>query len=412
MPSGGVGRIYDLLIVGGGQAARRAAEGARAVALDLSIAILGEELHAPYERPPLSKTALEHPEGIGACEIRSRETYDADRIDLHLGQRAVRLDRVRREVLTETGDVFGYGRLILATGSRPRTLPFSAAGSEKLLTLRTRDDAERLSAQLGPGVKLVVIGAGFIGLEVASSGLVRGAEVTVLEVADRALGRVLPRVVGERIADFHRAAGVDLRLGVAVRDVVQDQGEGLRLETSAGVFPANVVVVGVGVQPNVELAAEAGLAVDDGILVAADGSTADPNVFAAGEVTRHPVQGQGAPVRLESWQVAELQAEAAGRSAAGCPSEHSALPWFWSDQLGHNIQVLGDVSGEGLLVVRDYGGGSASFFAMDSTGRLRGIIAVDAGRDIAVARRLLTKGSAPRPEHLENVDTPLRQLLV
>jgi len=257
-----------------------------------------------------------------------------------------------------------------------------------------------------------VIGAGFIGLEVASAARGRGAEVTVLEAADRVLGRVLPAAAGERVAARHRAAGVALHLGVQVRDIGLDgEGGALRIDTSAGAFVADVVVVGIGVQPNVELAEAAGLAVDDGVCVAADGSTADPHVFAAGEVTQHPAFGYAEPMRFESWQIAELQAEAVGRTAAGQPTPHQAIPWFWSDQLGCNIQMLGRVPTDAELVTRQYPDGSASLFARDEAGRLIGLVAFDAGRDVAVVKRLLAKGAAPSADQLENVDTPLRQHL-
>jgi anthranilate 1,2-dioxygenase ferredoxin reductase subunit len=405
------GEAYDLLIVGGGQAARRAAEGARGVSPDLSIAILGEEAHAPYDRPPLSKAALENPEGFKACEIRDRESYGADRIDLHLRQRVIRIERETRTIVTETGDRFAYGALILATGSRVRRLPVAPALAERVLTLRTRDDAEQLAATLAPDVRVVVIGAGFIGLEVASAAVARRAKVTVLEAADRVLARVMPAAAAEYAAALHRAAGVALHLGVKVGDMGLDDCGAVRIETSTGAFLADVVVVGIGVRPNVELAEAAGLPVDDGILVAADGSTVDPHIFAAGEVTRHPAPGYEHPARFESWQVAELQAETAGRAAAGAPAAHQVIPWFWSDQLGCNIQMLGRVPPDAPLVARRYPDGSASLFALDEAGRLTGMVAFDAGRDVAVMKRLLAKGSAPSAGQLENVDTPLRQLL-
>jgi NADPH-dependent 2,4-dienoyl-CoA reductase/sulfur reductase-like enzyme len=257
----------------------------------------------------------------------------------------------------------------------------------------------------------VVVGGGFIGLEVASSALRRDAAVTVLEAATRPLARVMPPAPAERIAALHREAGVDLRLGAVVTGFADECGGAVRLETNAGPVIGDVVVVGIGVTPNLELAADAGLAVDDGIVVDAQGATSDPHVFAAGEVTRHPAPGAERCVRLESWQVAELQAQAAGRSAAGAAAAHDAIPWFWSDQLGANLQMLGFVDLNAPLVSRDYGDGAAAWFALDDKGRVRGAITLNAGRDIAVARRLMARELAVDSGRLSDPTTALAQLL-
>jgi anthranilate 1,2-dioxygenase ferredoxin reductase subunit len=402
---------YDILIVGGGQAARRAAEGARVVASGFSIAILGEEPHAPYERPPLSKAVLESGGDFAGCEVRTHDSYGEAGIDLLLGRRARSVDRAARRVLTEDGDALGYGRLILATGSRAKRLDVPADIAGQVFVLRTRADAAGLASWLTPGARVAIIGAGFIGLEVASSALARGAKPAVLEAGDRALSRALPAEVSDRIVALHRAAGVEVRLGVRITGLSPAEHGGVAIATADGSIAADVVVIGIGVTPNVELAQAAGLAVDDGIVVGADGSTADPHIFAAGEVTRHPVNGAAGSLRLESWQVAELQAEAVGRTAAGAPTAHDAVPWFWSDQLGHNLQVLGHAPVGAALVHRDLGQGASAWFALEEGGRLAGVISLDAGREIAVARRLMAKDARIAPDDLADPAKPLRQFL-
>jgi anthranilate 1,2-dioxygenase ferredoxin reductase subunit len=403
---------YDVLIVGGGQAARRAAEGARAAGPDLSIAIIGEETHAPYDRPPLSKAVLESGgEDFTGCEVRGAETYAEDRIALKLGQRVARLDRSARRVVTEDDDSIGYGRLILATGSRPRTLSVPESLKRRVLTLRTRDDALRIASMLAPGLRVVIVGAGFIGLEVASSMIARGLKPVVLEAADRALGRALPAEVADRMIALHRAAGVDVRLGASVEGFSAAPDGGVLISTATGPILADLVIAGIGVTPNVELAVEAGLRVDDGIIVDAFGATDDPRVFAAGEVTRHPVAGATWAARLESWQVAELQAETVGRSAAGQATAHTAAPWFWSDQLGHNLQVLGHAPASTGLIRREMVDGGVVWFAVDEHNRLVGVLSLDAGREIAVARRLMAKDVRLAPEVLADPAQSLRKLL-
>jgi anthranilate 1,2-dioxygenase ferredoxin reductase subunit len=397
-------RHYDLLIVGGGQAGRRAAEGARAAAPDVSIAIIGEEKHLPYDRPPLSKEVLLGKGDAALWFKRDAAGYEAARIDLILGERVESLDLGGEAVRCASGVSYGFGKLILATGSRARGLNAAAEVVHRVTALRTLDDAARIVAHMRAGSRIVVIGAGFIGLEAASAAIAHGAHVTVLEASDRVLGRVFPPAAGARVAQMHRAAGVDLQLGVKVVALAPGSNA-VRVEMDSGVLEADIVIVGIGVVPNVELAQAAGLAVDNGIVVTAEGATSHPDVFAAGEVTRHPL-GDGAHGRLESWQVAELQAEAAGRSAAGSPTAYGAVPYFWSDQLGVNIQMFGLIDPAARLLERHDKG--VLLFALDAANRIQGAIGFNAGADMSAAKRLI---GAAAPADLGDSDTPLRKIL-
>ncbi|WP_421731064.1 NAD(P)/FAD-dependent oxidoreductase [Brevundimonas sp.] len=401
-------RGYDILIVGGGQAARRAAEGVKSVSPDLAVGILGEEIHPPYDRPPLSKEALT--QGLDACAFRAPDSYAEAGIDLLLGRRVASIDTALRRVRVEDGPDYGYGRLILATGSRVRTLPTRPEVRDRVTTLRTRDDAIRLSAVLTPGARIAIIGAGFIGLEVASSALAMGARPIVIEGAPRILGRGLPQAVAERLLDLHRQAGVDFRLNTPVSDIRLTADNALEIDTVSGVILADHVVVGIGVIPNVELAVEAGLAVNDGLIVDEAGATSIDGIFGAGEVTRHPVDGHEEAQRLESWQAAEVQAEAAGRAAAGAPSPQRTTPWFWSDQAGVNVQVLGRIA-ETPLIVRDHDDGSAAFFSLNRDGRLSGMVTLGRGADISAGRRLMSRAVALDPAQLADPAFALRRLL-
>lgn len=399
--------IFDILILGGGEAARCAAEAARAVAPDLSIAIVGEEPWLPYDRPPLSKAVLVDPAQVATCEKRDATFYEAHRIELILGQRASSLDISRRTVDVHGGRRLAWHRLILATGSRPRQLSVPAAITSDVYYLRTRDDAERLGAALRRGGRVGIIGAGFIGLEVAAAARTLGCSVTVFERAEAVLARVLPPFIAQDIEAVHVRRGTSFRKGVSVEIEGRDQHGAIAVSTTEFASSTRVVqsfdtlLVGIGVLPNVELAAAAGIETSDGIVVDASGRTSVPDVFAAGEVTCHPVAGSLRRARYEAWQVAQQQAAAVGSSAAGVDSEYKELPWFWSDQHDLNIQMLGHAPSDAVWVLRgDRSTPRVAAFALDTDGTVQAAIALNAGRDIAGARRLIASRRIVDPSRL------------
>ncbi|MBN3846055.1 FAD-dependent oxidoreductase [Paraburkholderia sp. Ac-20342] len=404
---------FDILIIGGGQAGRCAAQAARAVRPDARIAILGDEMHLPYDRPPLSKDVLHDLANSAACEKLSAAQFTDERIEVRPGERATAVDKTARVVDTAAGHRYRYGQLILATGSRVRRLPLPRELDDDVFYLRTRDDAHRLQPRLRAGANVAVIGGGFIGLEVAAAARHHGCTVTVIDLADRLLARVFPDAASRRVLAMHRAAGVDVRLGARIARIEQGPQVGVRiaLQDTAHPVHADLIVIGIGVIPNTELAQQAGLAVDDGILVDAYGRTDDPYIFAAGEVTRHPVEGRSGLHRIESWQVAELQARAAGATAAGEPRRYDDVPWFWSDQLGVNIQMLGHIPDAPVWVMRGTADGAHSLFAFDADGRVTGAIAFDAGRDISALRRVLAKNGRLDPIALADPKVSWRELM-
>ncbi len=405
-------RDYDILIIGGGQAGRRAAEGARSAAPEARIGILCEEDSLPYDRPGLSKRVLETGGDLEGIEPRNAASYRADRIDLFLNDPAHGLDHRARTVVSASGTRLGYRKLVLATGSRPRTLPTPFGLADRVFSLRTKADAVGLARRLQPGARIVIIGAGVIGLEAAAAAVARGARVAVLETSDRAMGRSLPAEISETLMKRHRQAGVALHFGVRfVRFETGEADGALCVATDQGGFVADTVVVGIGVAANLALAEDAGLAVEAGVLVDATGAASVDDVFAAGEVAQHPAIGHERPVRLEMWQTAELQAHAAGRTAAGAPTGSPTLPWFWTDQYGGNLQVLGDALGGSCVVRRGGGEAEATWFVLDDHRRLRGAVAWNRGRDIALARRLFTQDRPFAPDQLADESAPLRQLL-
>ncbi|MGE4336174.1 MAG: NAD(P)/FAD-dependent oxidoreductase, partial [Pigmentiphaga sp.] len=331
-------------------------------------------------------------------------------IELILGDRAQGLDPKTRRLSTANGRHLHYRRLVYATGSRVRRLELPQDIAEHVHYLRTRDDADRLRPLLREGARIAVVGGGFIGLEVAATARELGAHVCVIEQAPRVLARALPEDASRSLEERHRQAGVRLLLSTRILEWQHVPSGGVRLCTTEGDLDADAVVVGIGIQPNIELAALAGVEVDDGVLVDPTGATSDPNIFGAGEVTRHPVPGTAGLARSESWQVAELQAQAAGATAAGLPSSYDAIPWFWSDQLGANLQVLGVPTTDADLVRRDYAQGAFSLFFLHQ-GRLIAAVSLDSGRDIAAARRLMTRGGSPNKDMLSDPAVSWQEIL-
>jgi anthranilate 1,2-dioxygenase ferredoxin reductase component len=385
---------YDLVVVGAGHAGGVAARSARDADANLSIALIGEEVHYPYERPVLSKEALR--EDAAPPEDDAQRYADA-RIDVLREHRVTSLDLAAKTLRTENGATVRYGSLVLATGSRVRTLPAPLTAHidpAALFYLRTRDDAARLRHAMHDAKRIVIVGAGFIGLEVACAARMRGLHASVVDFAPRILSRVFPADASAVIERLHRDNGVNLLLDAAISSIRTHADGGVIVETTRGELLADIVAVGIGVAPNVELAEQAGIEVDNGIVVNAYGCTSHPGVFAAGEVTRHPSPGYALPQRHESWQVAEMQAAAAGSTAAGKPLSYEASPWFWSDQFGMNIQCLGKVETGGRIVTRGMADRAHSLFFVDNAGAVQGLIAFDSGKDISAARRLIRGNKA------------------
>jgi 3-phenylpropionate/trans-cinnamate dioxygenase ferredoxin reductase subunit len=331
----------DVVIIGGGQAALSCAVRLRESGHEGEIAIVGEERWLPYQRPPLSKTFLVGKMDIDRLSLRPQEFFEKSRIVVHTGQRVIRIDRSRQEVELSGGGRLGYAKLVMATGSRARTLPNdSTKDLAGLLTLRTIDDAEVLRQALIDASRVLVIGAGYIGLEVAAISAGMGHQVTVVEIADRILNRVACAQTAQVVADLHMGHGVKLltRIGLDRFSASGGRVTGALL-TDGSEIPADLVVVGIGGAANDELAAASGLAVANGIVVDRFCQTSDPNILAAGDCAIFPFEGR--MVRLESVQNAIDQGIAVANVIAGKPAEYKPVPWFWSDQYDAKLQSVG-----------------------------------------------------------------------
>jgi len=395
-----------VVIVGAGQAGGRAAEALRAAGYAGEVVLFGEEAHEPYERPRLSKSVLVGEEPGIAARMHPREWYAAHGVKLHTRARVEAIAPKSRVVITADGERLEYSKLLLCTGSRVRPLPGAPDGLAGVHYLRTLEESERLAAELAPGKRLVVIGGGFIGLEVASSALKRGAQVTVVERQATLLDRVLPAEIAARVASLHAAHGVSLRTGVPVARILGN-GAVKSVQLADGTeLAADLVVIGIGVIPNTELAETAGGASADGLVVDEYCRTTLEHVYAAGDVTNHYNPILERRVRLESWQNAQNQAIAAAHNLAGKARPYAEVPWFWSDQLGTNIQMVG-VGEPGMQIV--WRGERLAFGLVE--GRLRLAVGFNMGGEIRSARRLLEARAQLSPQRLADSAVRLKDLV-
>lgn len=332
-----------MVIVGAGLAGAKAAEALRDRGFDGEVTLIGDEPHRPYERPPLSKEFLAGKADRESVFVHPEEWYAEQRVELRLGA-ATRIDRAGHRVELVDGGTVGYDKLLLATGSRPRSLPVPGIEARGVHMLRRLEDAERLKSILTPGSRLAVIGAGWIGLEVAAAAREAGVEVCVLEALELPLLRVLGPEVALIFADLHDERGVDLRFGVTVREITTRDGVacGVRLADDTEV-PADNVLVSVGITPNTGLASEAGLEVRDGILVDASLRTTDPDIYAAGDVASayHPLLGRH--IRVEHWANALNQPATAAAAMLGSAAVYDELPYFYTDQYDLGMEYIGHV---------------------------------------------------------------------
>ena len=341
------------VVVGGGLAGAKAVEQLRERGFEGRLVLLAGEQHLPYERPPLSKDYLKTGEGLDDAFVHDEGWYAEHGVEVRTGTRVASVDRDAHEVVLEAGERLHYDRLLLATGSTPRRLDLPGADLDGVLTLRTIEDSDRLRAELREGRDVVLVGGGWIGLEVASAAREAGAQVTVLEALDLPLVRVLGQRVSRVFADLHRDHGVDLRTNVSVEELTGEGGRvtGVRLGDGT-VVDADVVVVGVGAAPNVELAQDAGLEVDNGVLADAAGRTSDPDVFVVGDVANveHPFLGRR--VRVEHWANALNQPQVVVAAMLDQDGPEPELPFFFSDQYDLGLEYRGLGSPDDDVVIR------------------------------------------------------------
>lgn len=389
-----------VIIVGAGQAGFQAAASLRDFGFQGTITLIGDETEIPYQRPPLSKAYLAGAVDAAGLQLRPASFFATRDIAVLTGERVTRIDRALGRVEDASGRLHPYDHLILATGARNRLLPGDGASLAGVLYLRTLGDAAALKTRLDAAVRrVVVLGAGFIGLEFAAVAAKRGVEVTVVEMADRPMARALSPAMSAFFQAAHQAMGVGFQFGAKVVRLEGRDGHvtGVVLDDGQEV-PADLVVVGIGVVPNAELAAEAGLPVSNGIEVDATLATPDPAVSAIGDCAVHPSRfGAGTPLRIESVQNAIDQGRCVARRITGQPEPYGAVPWFWSDQGPYKLQIVGIASPTDATVVRgDPASGQFSVFCYAGE-HLRAVESVNRAQDHMAARRFLGQHRGPTP---------------
>ena len=405
-----------IVIVGAGQAGVMTAEALRTGGFEGPITMLGDEPHGPYHRPPLSKAWMAGEIEAAQLVMRAPEMLARKNITLRTGVTVKAIDRSAQTVVLGDGSALPYTGLVLATGSTPRALPLPGSDAPGVLALRTRDDAsaiaDRLAACIAQQRPVVVIGGGFIGLEVAATARKKGLAVTVLEAAPRLLGRVLAPVLSDWYAELHRGHGVQLVLGAQVAAIEADaQGvTGVKL-ADGSVVPAGLVVVGIGVNANDQLAQAAGLECERGIVVDACGRTSDPLIVAAGDCTARRM-ADGSLLRLESVQNATEQGKSAAAALLGQERPFTATPWFWSDQYDKKLQMAGlSVGADGWAVRGDMAAGTFTVYHFKGE-QLIAADSVNASKDHLLVRKLLDAGVSPTREQAGDVAFDLASLLV
>lgn len=400
----------SVLIVGGGQAAAQLAVSLRLGGHEGRITLVSDEKELPYQRPPLSKQFLAGKLARERLLLRKAAYYHDRDVELHLGRRVLSIDRPGKCALLDSGEQLDYGWLALATGSTLRKLDIPGANLPGVHYLRSLADADHLRGVLTPGRRIVIVGGGYIGLEVAATAAGAGAEVTVLEAQERLMNRVVSARVADWLAGMHRDSGVQIRVGEQVLGFT-GRKRVEAIETGNGTLPAHAVVVGIGVLPAADLARASGLDENDGILTDEYCRTADESVLATGDCARSVNTALGSSVRLESVQNAIDHGQVAASVILGKPKPYSSIPWFWSDQFDAKLQIAGLARAADETFVRgDSSSGAFTAFRLRA-GRVAAVEAVSRPRDFMIGKKLIASGVVPDPERLIDEAIALRDLL-
>ncbi|MBR0836218.1 FAD-dependent oxidoreductase [Bradyrhizobium manausense] len=400
-----------VIIVGAGHGGYQVAASLRQAGFSERICLINDEAHLPYQRPPLSKAYIKGSAGPESLMFRPEKFYHDQTIELIAG-RAVSIDRGARTVLLASGETLAYGHLVLATGARNRLLDLPNANLPEVKYLRILDESEALRKIMPSKTRVVVIGAGFIGLEFAATARIKGLEVDVLELAPRVMARAVTAEVSEYFQARHREAGIRIHLGVQATSIEAEGGKVTGVSLSDGRhLPADLVVVGVGVLPNIELAAEAGLPVAAGIIVDEYLATADPNISAIGDCALFASPRFGGSLRLESVQNATDHARCLAARLTGDKKPYDGHPWFWSDQGDDKLQIAGLTTGYDRVVLRGDPVKKAFSAFCYKGDKLLGIESINRAGDHMFGRRLQAMDRSITPEQAADESFDLKSAL-
>lgn len=402
-----------IVIVGAGHAGGSAAAFLRQFGWKGEIALIGSEPLLPYQRPPLSKAWIKGDAKLADLELRPAAFYQSNAIDVRLAMTATSIDRAAQSVGLHSGESIAYSKLILATGSRLKALPVPGMDLVPILELRTVADADRIKNTLKAGCRFVIVGGGYVGLEVAASGRALGASVTVIERESRLLARVASAPLSDYVLNYHRSKGVAIELSASVAAIEGAAGQvtGVRL-ADGRVLEADVVLVGIGATGNDALARAAGLTCGDGIKVDAAARTSDPNVYAIGDCACRPMTTYWRDVRLESVPNAVEQAKQAASDICGKPVPLAEVPWFWSDQFDMRLQMAGLPFDTERTVVRgNPAEGKFAVFHLRKDGCVQAVEAVNMTPEYMGGRVMIGKRTTVDLAKLADTSTPIKQLM-
>jgi 3-phenylpropionate/trans-cinnamate dioxygenase ferredoxin reductase subunit len=401
-----------IVIVGAGQAGGQAVDTLLRAGHEGTITLVGAEAHPPYQRPPLSKKLLAGEMEIARTYLKPLAHYQDKGVTLHLGHGATQIDLDGHSLSLDDGTGIAYDGLLLATGSRARMLDLPGADLNGIHALRDLDDAQAIRENLRADGDMIVIGGGFVGLEVAAVAVNLGMKVTVLEAAPRLLARVMPPAMSAWFESLHRSQGVDVRLDAAVEGFEgHEDGRVRAVRVNGELLAADVVVVGIGIVPNQELAARSGLECDDGIVVDSHCLTSHADVYAAGDCTRHPQPVLGGTLRLESVHNAMSQGKVAANNLLGIDTEYAEVPWFWSDQYTTKLQMVGLSRADDEAVVRgDMSSGQFAVLYLRDT-RLVAADVINNPREFMACRKLVAQQRTFDAAQLANPEQSLQDLL-
>lgn len=403
--------LQTVVIIGGSHAAAEAIPTLRQKGWEGRIVLIGDEPIAPYQRPPLSKAYYQNALNADQILIRAEATYQQANVDMMLGRRAVKIDREAQQVVLDDGTIVDYSKLILATGTRPRELPMNVRNINNINYLKTIQDVDRIKTQTAEGARLLIVGAGYIGLEVAASAVKQGVKVTVLEAEDRVLTRVTSPVISKFYQDLHKNEGVDIRLSARLENL-RTTDEGTVAELSGGdIIPFDCAIIGIGVIPNIELAQDAGIACDNGIMVDEFTVTSDPNIYAVGDCSNHPNFIYDRRMRLESVPNAVQQAKTAALSICGENIAYDQVPWFWSDQYAVKLQTVGLLQGYDQVVVRGEPEVNkfSAFYLKE--GRLIAMDAINSPAEFMTSKKMVASKMQPDVVRLADISVSMKEFL-
>lgn len=400
-----------IVIVGAGQAGGWAAQTLRTEGFKGHVVLVGDESHRPYERPPLSKAVLSGEAHADTTYLVKQEAFDLLDIDWRPNVSATRIDKSTHQLHLTQGEPVPYDKLILCNGGRARQLNVPGADLPGVFTLRSIEDSMALGKAMSPDKRLLIVGGGWIGLEVAATARKKGLDVTIVEAMGRLCERTVPPEISDYLLRLHESHGVKIELGTGINRLAPaPEGELTATLADGRELTCDVVLVGVGLVANDELAREAGLECDGGVLVDSQCRSSDPDILAAGDVAAWHCEWAGRRMRLESWQNAQEQGIAAARAALGVTVNHQPLPWFWSDQYDVNLQIFGMPAPTHQRVVRGVTSSSSFVVFFLDADKVVAALGPNSARDLRFARRLIERRTNVDPKQLADLAVPLSKL--